>query len=111
MLMNKRIILSVVLVSLFVLPLLALGQGVTVPNYGPSDFPSAIGKIVTQVGNLIAGLGTVMFVISGILYIGSTANPELRGTAKKALIYSILGMVLGLCASAIVSFVSTAVKP
>ena len=102
--MNKKIVSLVIFISLFCLVGVAFGEGITDP-LGGQDFPTLFGNIATKVGELIAGIGTIMFVVSGILYIGSTANPDLRATAKKALMYAIVGMFIGLAATAIVSWV------
>jgi hypothetical protein len=101
--MNKRII-SLVTCSLLLfiaLPIFA----VQLPNYGASDFSSLIGTVATEVGTVIAGIATIMFIISGILFVASTTNPELRNTAKKALTYAVIGIVVGLSANAIVNFI------
>jgi NAD/NADP transhydrogenase beta subunit len=106
--MNKRITGLVIFVGLSCLTTLVFGAGLTDP-LGGKDFTTVLTGIATAVGNLIAGLGTVAFIIAGIIYIASTANPELRNTAKKALIYAIIGMVVGLSAGAIVAWVKTIV--
>jgi uncharacterized protein YqgC (DUF456 family) len=59
------------------------------------------------VGTFIASVGTIMLVISGIYYVTSAGSQERMGTAKKALVYAIIGMVVGLCARLIVGWVAT----
>ena len=93
----------------FVLTPIALATGnVTIPdplNLGPGGFVTLLGRIVTGVGTLIASLGTIMIIVAGILYLTSAGNPERMGTAKKALVYAIIGIVIGLAATAIVEII------
>lgn len=101
--MNKRITGLVIFVGLLCLAQSAFGQ-ITNP-IGYSDFPSLLGNIASQVGTLIASLGAVMIIVAGILYLTSAGSPEKIGTAKKALIYAIAGIAIGLAANAIVGIV------
>lgn len=68
---------------------------------GVNNFPQLIVKITQAVGALIAGLGTIMIIISGILYLTSAGSPEKITKAKTALIYAIVGIAIGLSATAI----------
>lgn len=101
--MNKRITGLVIFISLFCLASSTLAQ-ITNP-IGASDFGTLLTQIATAVGTLIATLGTAMIVVAGILYLTSAGSPERIGTAKKALIYAIAGIAIGLAANAIVSIV------
>jgi len=101
--MNKKIIYLAIFVSIFCSASFALAQ-ITNP-LGVNDFPALLGKIAIEVGNLIAILGTIMIIVAGILYLTSAGSPERMGTAKKALIYAIAGIAIGLAASTIVSII------
>ena len=61
--------------------------------------------IASAIGPLIASLGSVMIIVAGILYLTSAGSPEKVGTAKKALVYAIAGIAIGLAASSIVQIV------
>jgi hypothetical protein len=103
--MNKKIIYSVIFLSLFCLVSFALADSVSITNplSGVNNFNDLLTKIATAVGELIATLGTIMLIVSGILYLTSAGSPEKIGAAKKALIYAIAGIVIGLAATAIVA--------
>lgn len=107
--MNKKIIGLTIFLSLFFLPLglvFAQGGGVTIPNpLGSSDFGGLLEKIADGVGTLIATLGTIMIIVAGILYLLSAGSPDKINTAKKALVYAIAGIAIGLAAKAIVAIV------
>lgn len=107
--MKKAYLFLVILVSLFCLASFALAQ-VTIPNPleggGVNNFGDLLKKIAVGVGTLIATLGTIMIIVSGILYLTSAGSPEKIATAKKALIYAIIGIVIGIAANAIVEIIS-----
>lgn len=110
--MNKRTVYLIISIGLLCLTILPLGYvlGATLKSpIDSKDFSSLLGKIAEAVGGLVASLCAVAFAIAGIMYIVSTANPDLRAMAKKALIYAFVGAVLGLSATAIVGFVKTTV--
>ena len=107
--MNKKIINLVVFVSLFCLAGVALavcptGQ-ICNPLNGVNNFNDLLEKIVTGVGTLIASLGVIMIIIAGILYLTSAGNPERINVAKKALVYAIIGIVIGIAADSIVAII------
>ena len=94
--------------GLFCFAYLALGAGI--PNTGPASFKALFEGIAKAVGGIIAALGTVMFIISGAIYVTSGGNPQRMDLAKKTLIYAIIGMVVGLAATAIVDWVAKIVS-
>jgi len=74
---------------------------------GATDIPTVIERIATQVGILIGSLSTLMFLISGYFYLAATGDPTKIQTAKAVLIYSIIGIVIGLAAPAIVNTITS----
>jgi len=105
--MNKRIISLAIFAGLFIVVSFA---SAALPNLGPKDFSTFLWDIAAQVGALVGGIGTIMLVVSGIIFLTSGGSPERMGVAKKALTYAIIGMVVGLSATAIVNFIKGIVK-
>ena len=103
--MKKAYIFSVILIGLFCLTQLVFSEGIKNPLTNVNDFGQLLTKIAQGVGALIATLGTIMLIVAGILYLTSAGSPEKMGTAKKALTYAIIGIVIGLAASAIVEII------
>lgn len=110
--MIKKIIKLTTYFTIFCLLIISAGcvNSASIENpISSNDISSVLYDIVEEVGGVVASLSSVAFVIAGILYIGSTANPDLRATAKKAIIWAVIGTTLGLSASAIVNFVKSTV--
>jgi len=88
---------------------LALGQGITNPiKY--DDFGKLLTDgIIPAVSAIIGSLSVIMIIIAGILYLTSAGSPEKIGTAKKALTYAIIGIVIAIAASGIVDIIKNTV--
>jgi len=99
--MKKVYISSLVFISLFCLAGFALAIQIPNPLGSTSDFGALLCKIAKAVGGLVATLGTIMLIVAGILYLTSAGSPEKITTAKKALVYAIVGIVIGTIAGAL----------
>jgi len=75
-----------------------------------SGIEAVLTNIASTLGGLMAGLGTVMVIISGFFFLTSAGSPEKMKLARTVLIYAIMGIVIGLLASTIVSFVTGILK-
>jgi NAD/NADP transhydrogenase beta subunit len=62
-------------------------------------------NIFTAVAGLVGAISVIMIVIAGIFYLTSAGSPEKMETAKKALTYAIIGMVVAVAAVTIVDTV------
>ena len=82
------------------------GQSIQPPPGVPTDFKTLLLQIAGAVGELVSYLGVVMIIVAGIFYLTSAGSPERIGVAKKALIYAIVGIAIGLAAQAIVDIVT-----
>ena len=100
--MNKKIASIIVFISLFCLAGFALAVQIPNPLTGVDSFGQLLtDKIIPAVAGVIASLATIMIIWAGILYLTSAGSPEKVGTAKKALIYAITGIVIAISAEAI----------
>jgi hypothetical protein len=107
--MNKKIIYLVIFVSLFALASSTLAQ-VEIPNPlgSTNTFGNLIAdKIIPAIVGIIGSLATIMIIIAGILYLTSAGSPERINTAKKALMYAIIGIVIAVAAGTIAAVIKT----
>ena len=105
---NKKITSLAISAGLFCVTPLAFAQVEKTSSY--SDFSTMLMNIVTQVLQIVGVLGGAMFAISGIIYIFSFGSAERMNVGKKSLIYAIIGMVIGLSATAIVAWIKSIVS-
>lgn len=79
---------------------------VSIPNpLNVWDLRTLLLNIAGGVGTLIASLSVIMIVWAGILFLTSAGKPEAINKAKAALTYAIIGIVVGISASAIAQIV------
>ncbi|MFA6974332.1 MAG: hypothetical protein WC238_06425 [Parcubacteria group bacterium] len=100
MMVNKRFIYLAVFVSILTIAGSATAVEITNP-LAVDTIPELLMRIASYVGGFVAILGTIMIIISGILFLLSAGSPEKIGTAKKALVYAIIGIAVGLSATVI----------
>jgi len=98
----KKISISfAVFVGLFLIASITSGQLIN-PLPGVNDFKDLILKITTTVSDLITGIGVIMIIVSGIMFLLSAGSPEKIKNAKTALTYAIVGIAIGVTARGIV---------
>ena len=56
---------------------------------------------------LLGSVAVIGFVISGILYLTAAGNEERMETAKKGMIYSVIGVIVGLLGFVVVKAIDT----
>ena len=89
-------------VALAAAPAVAGAQwGVGKGNAGASGLPSdsiygIIGRFMNWLLAILGFIGVIGFVIAGILYLTSAGNEEQIETAKKAMLWSIVGVIVAL---------------
>jgi len=99
----KKVYILILSVCLLCLASFISAQSLTAPEGVSGDLSQILTNIANGVGGVITGLATIMFLVAGILYATSAGNPQRIETAKKALIYAIVGIVIGLSATIIVN--------
>lgn len=68
-----------------------------------------IEKMVEFVAVIIASLAVLMIVVSGIMYMTSGGDAQKTETAKKIMVYAVIGFVIAVLAYAIVILIGTTV--
>ena len=75
--------------------------GWSVESLATYTLPGAtIGDIIKTIANWLVGMfgffGLIGFIVSGIMYLVSAGNEEMIGKAKKYMMYSMVGVIVGL---------------
>jgi len=69
---------------------------------GPQGMITRLTKVMIWVSGTLA---MIMIIISGLMFIFSSGNPESAGRARRTLMYALIGMVVAVVGQLIVSFV------
>jgi len=103
----KKIVLSLVAISLAVMPVLAFAQiGGERPNFSLSL--EGIGeKIANAAWIVFTIIAIVCFVIAGVLFLAAQGNPERIAAARNAFLWGVAGVVVGVLAFTIISIVKS----
>lgn len=100
-------------VAVMAVPMVAFGQwstGDTNAKSGGTPDASVYDIIRTTMNYLLAILGflaIIAFVIAGILYLTAAGDEKRMGTAKNAMFYAIMGVIVALVGYVIVSAVDS----
>ena len=92
-------------------PVVAMAQGWNKSNYDMTGLPrtSILGIITNIAGWLLMIFGFIAiigFVISGIIYLTSAGDEDRQETAKRAMMYSITGVLVGLAGLVVIYAIS-----
>ncbi len=103
----NKILIAVLGTVVILTPVLVLAQATLDNPIDFETFPDLFEAIAMGVLAIIGGISTIMVIWAGILYLTSAGSPEKMGTARKALMYAIIGIVVASGAAAIVAFIKT----
>lgn len=108
--MYKKILFAAFII-LAVLTPLAGAYAISLQNPLPNtnNLGDLIKNIARAVGAILLSLGTLFIFISGFLFMTSAGNPNKLETAKKALLYAAIGMIVGGLAEVIAAIAQSVV--
>ncbi len=91
------------------------GGGWDVGKYGSFGLPSGgisdiISKLLSWLLLIFGFIGIIGFVISGITYLVSAGDEDTQKKAKRAMYYSITGVIVGLVGLVVLTAVNTLLK-
>ena len=96
--MKKRFLFPIIFAVFF--PVLASAVIKIENPLGPTDTPGKLlALIVNGVGEVVAGLGIVGLLVAAIFFVTAGGSEEQYTKAKKALLYAVIGLAIGLGAS------------
>jgi hypothetical protein len=104
----KKIIVSLLLLSILVLPITAMAIP-TQPGEGDiGDIEGLYDKIGTVAWVVFAMVALICFLIAGILFLTAAGNPAKIAIARNAFLWGVAGVVVGVIAFSIVKIVQNA---
>ncbi len=78
---------------------------------GVNSFPELIKAITKFITGIIASLAIIMFVWAGILFVTSGGNEGRLSTAKKALMYAVIGTAIALAGEGLILVITAVIGP
>ena len=107
--MNKKKLFFIVVLEILTTPLIGLAQ---LEQYGVgggpaiTDWHNIFNAADEAAGALFGCIAVVMFVAAGILFLTAQGAPEKLKTAKAAVLWGVVGVVVGLAAFSIIALVT-----
>lgn len=98
----------------FILPSIIYAQGVVIPSDtglpAGSDLKTVVENFMKWLLTIFGFLAIIAFIISGIMYLTSGGDKERAESAKRAMTYSIIGVIVGLAGYVIVQAIESMLK-
>lgn len=107
---NKiRTISKAITVALITLPISALAQfqAPTGTNLPEGSIRGIVENVMNWILGIVGVLGVIGFAIAGILYLTAAGDEGKIDTAKKAMLYSIIGVIVALLGLVIIRAASS----
>lgn len=74
---------------------------------GPNALPDMIRAVINMLLYLLGFIAILFLIIGGYQYIASSGNPDQIETAKKTIMYAVIGIVVVVLSWAIIYFVTS----
>ncbi len=71
-----------------------------------NDFPTLITNIAQYIARLVGVLAVIMFIWAGILFLTSAGNEQRVSSAKKAVLYAVIGLAIALAGTGLIQLVT-----
>jgi cbb3-type cytochrome oxidase subunit 3 len=97
----KNKIIFLLILTMITLPVVAFARPSVEINIG-----TIMSNIADQVWLVFAGIAIIMFLVAGILFLTANGNPGKLDQARQAVIWGVVGIIVGLFAGGIISLVS-----
>lgn len=108
--MSKKIILvSLVLLGVFLAAGVTFAAGPIIilinPLSGVNNFGDLLTRISGAIVGVLAALSTIMLIIAGGMFLLSAGNPQQIQTARNAVKYAIIGIVVSVTAGTMIAII------
>jgi uncharacterized BrkB/YihY/UPF0761 family membrane protein len=107
--MNKKILLLILFCVIFLPVLTYAALDFSQPSGNIGNVQNIVTKILNPVWEVFVGFAVIMFVFAGILFLSSSGEPEKIKTARNAVLWGVVGIVVGILAFSIMTIIKTAI--
>lgn len=100
--MRKKILLFV-LIGL-ILPVICLGQVIKIENPLEAEtFEELIDSIINFIFSIAIVIAPIMIIVSGFYFVTAAGDPEKIKTAKRIILYTMIGLIIVILAKGLIS--------
>ena len=100
--MNKKLIIALSTVALLTMPFAAMAfDSGTTPNSVTLSVTQIINIILDFIWPIFAGFAVIMFLVAAFMFLTSAGDPAKVATARQAVLWGVVGVVVGLIAFSI----------
>ncbi len=100
-----KLILLLLLVS-FLIPLTVKGIVIIENPLEADSFADLISNIIRFIRNItIVGIGPIMIIVAGFYFVTAAGDPEKINTAKKMILWTLVGVLIILSAEGLITFI------
>ena len=100
----KKIVVSLILLSILAVPALAFAQ----PNVTINSLEQLVSAVKRPIWVVFGLIALIAFVIAGVLFLSAAGNPEKIAQGRTAFLWGIVGVVVGIVAYSIVTIIENA---
>lgn len=101
----KKSFIILLAIELLILPLTVFAVEAPYANL----VPNIMNNIVTAVWQFFTGLAVIMFIVAGVLFLTSNGDPSKITTARHAVLWGVVGIIVAIAAFSITTIVRDAV--
>jgi hypothetical protein len=103
----KKIISALVLTTLLVLPVIGLAQTEEIPDV---ELDTALDNITNFMFWLLMAVAVIFLFAAGITFITAGGDPEKVKRARDYVLYALIGVVVGVMAKGLTTFLRTIIE-
>lgn len=101
--MKKYLTLSL-LTAVLVIPLTTQAQVIKIENpLGAESFEDLLYRVINFIFVLALGIAPIMIIVAGFYFITATGEPEKIQTAKKIILWTLIGLLIVICAKGLIT--------
>ncbi|MCK4520867.1 hypothetical protein KAT95_03350 [Candidatus Parcubacteria bacterium] len=104
----KKIISVLILASLLVLPLGILAY--TEPTLPSTELDAALENITNFLFWLLMAVAIIFLIVAGITFVTAQGDPEKVKKARDYVLYALIGVVIGVMAKGLTTFLSKIIQ-
>lgn len=100
----KKIVISLVLLSILLMPVMVFAQ----PRTNITSIDQLIAAIKRPLWTIFGLIVLIAFLVAGIMFLTAQGDPEKIKLARTAFLWGIVGIIVGILAFSIVAIIETA---